>query len=267
MTSRLASLEFEKSKPGFYDDPVFMAAEAKDPTLLDAYAEHVEGLTHDETYLKYARDRISRSARFLHDRLLADGRKGACVDMSQMLSRFLEQQGVWNYIVKGGTAVYPAAHTGVKSAFHWLYDSHADAKSAAPHAWVCAPPCNVVDLTLGRQENSGEEDRLLQSPIVAERARRSAPRIEEVFDPPLRAAYERRLGRPITMSDLVRIDKGLVAKLRRRGTWEVELPDVVIRYVGCGGTAPDLPFNRARGWLMNGKSGWDLWSEFKQELP
>jgi hypothetical protein len=267
MVSKLASLDFDKSKPGFYDDPVFMAAEAKDPTLLDAYADHVDALTHDETYLQHARDRISRSVRFLHGRLLADGRKGACVDMSQMLSRFLEQQGVWNYIVKGGTAVYPAAHTGLDAAFHWLYDSRAKEKSAAPHAWVCAPPFNVVDLTLGQQENAGEEDRLLQAPIVAEHARRSAPKIDEVLDPPLREAYTRQLGRPITMSDLAHIDKNLVTRLHRRGTWEVQLPEVLIRYVGVGVTAPDLPFNQARGWLVDGKSGWDLWLDFKKGLP
>jgi hypothetical protein len=266
MPSRLAFLRLDKSKPGFYDDPVFLAAERKDPSLLDAYAGYVDELAPDADYLKYARERVIASAKFLHERLQADGRKGACVDMSQMLSRFLEQQGVWNYIVKGGAVVYPAAHTGLKAAFHWLYDSRAAEQSVAPHAWVCAPPCNVVDLTLGRQENSGDEDRLLQDPIVAEGARRSGPRIEEVFDPPIRDAYEHQLGRPLTMSDLLHIDKELVAKLQRRGSWEVELPDVLIRYVGVAVTAPDQPFEKARGWLMGGKSGWELWLEFESTL-
>lgn len=266
MPSRFALLRLDKSKPGFYDDPVFLAAEQRDTSLLDAYAGYIDELSFDADYLGYARARVVASARFLHERLIADGRKGACVDMSQMLSRFLEQQGVWNYIVKGAAAVYPATHTGMTAAFHWLYDSQADEQSVAPHAWVCAPPCNVVDLTLGRQENAGD-DRLLQEPIVAEGARRGSPRIEEVFDPPIRAAYARQLGRPITMSDLVKVDKALVTKLQQRGTWEVELPVVLIRYVGVAVTAPDQPFEMARGWLLGGKSGWELWREFESTLP
>jgi hypothetical protein len=267
MPSRLALLRLDKSSPGFYDDPAFLAAEQRDASLLDAYAGYIDELSFDADYLSYARARVVASAKFLHQRLIADGRKGACVDMSQMLSRFLEQQGVWNYIVKGAAAVYPAPHTGISAAFHWLYDSQADKQSVAPHAWVCAPPCNVVDLTLGRQENAGDEDRLLQEPIVAEGACRSTPRIEEVFDPPLRDAYARQLGRPITMAALAHIDKALVTKLQQRGTWEVELANVLIRYVGVAVTAPDQPFEKARGWLLGGQSGWELWREFESTLP
>jgi hypothetical protein len=266
MPSRFDSLQLDKSKPGFYDHPAFLAAEKKDASLLEAYADYIDELAFDADYLSFARARIVASAQFLHQRLLADGRKGACVDMSQVLSRFLEQQGVWNYMVKGAAAVYPASDTGIHAAFHWLYDSRASEQSVAPHAWVCAPPCNVVDLTLGRQENAGDEDRLLREPIVAEGARRSTPRIEEVFDPPIRDAYARQLRRPITMSDLGHIDKALVTKLQRRGTWEVELPNVLIRYVGVAVTAPDQPFERARGWLIGGKSGWELWLEFEAAL-
>jgi hypothetical protein len=263
MPSRLSLLSLDKTRPGFYDDPVFLEAEQKDKTLLEAYAGYVDGLVHDETYLERARSCVVRSAEFLYEKLLQDGRKGACIDMSQMLSRFLEQQGVWNYIVKGGTAIYPASHTRIEPRFHWLYDSEGDPKAAAPHAWLYAPPFRIVDLTLGRQENAGEEAYYLREPILAENARKDSPRIEEVFDPPIRAAYRRQLGRPISMKDLARIDPPLVADLRTRGTWQVDLTDVSVRYVGRAVTAPDQPFPKARGWLMSGKSRWDLWQEFE----
>jgi hypothetical protein len=267
MPSRLAFLRLDKSKPGFYDDPVFLAAEQKDKTLLDAYAGYIDELTLDADYLNYARERVVRSATFLHERLLEDGRKGACVDVSQVLSRFLEQQGIWNYMVKGANALYPAPHTGLEPKFHWLFDSDGDPRAVASHAWVCAPPFRIVDLTLGRQEDSGDEDRYLREPILSEHARPESPRIEELFDPALRAEYQRQLGRPVTMTDLSNVDPGLPAKLHRRGTLQVELPDISLRYVGVAVTAPDQPFEKARGWLMGGKSGWELWSEFKGRVP
>jgi hypothetical protein len=267
MPSRLAFLQLDKSRPGFYDDPVFLAAEQKDPSLLDAYAGYVDELTLDAAYVSYARGRVIASAKFLHERLLEDGRKGACVDVCQMLSRFLEQQGVWNYIVKGANALYPAPHTGLEPKFHWLFDSDGDPRAVAPHAWICAPPFQVVDLTLGRQENSGDEDQYLREPILLEHARKESPRIEELFDPALRAEYQRQLRRPVTIKDLSKIDPGLPTKLQTRGTLQAHLPDISLRYVGVAVTAPDEPFEKARGWLMGGKSGWELWLEFKELFP
>jgi len=267
MPSRLALLPLDKSKPGFYDEPAFLAAEQNDKTLLDAYAGYIDGLALDEVYLNRARHCVQRSAKFLHQWLIRDGRKGACIDMSQMLSRFLEQQGVWNYIVKGATALYPAPHTRLEPKFHWLYDSNGDPNATASHAWLCAPPFRIVDLTLGMQQNSGNEDRYLGEPILAEHASRDAARLEEVFDPAIRAAYQRQLGRPISMKDLSEIDPALLEKLNRRGSWQVDLADVSVRYIAVAVTAPDQPFEKARGWSMCGKFGWDLWLDFQRLAP
>jgi hypothetical protein len=93
---RLRKLGIGTAKPGFYDDPKFLAAEKNDPTLLEAYADFVESMDFEAAYLTSAERCIEYTARFLYERLVSDGRKGACIDASCVLSRFLERQGVWN---------------------------------------------------------------------------------------------------------------------------------------------------------------------------
>lgn len=96
MPTRLAGLGLDLTKPGFYDDPAFLAAERRDPRLLEAYAYFIDGISLDENYVEYVRERTHATVTFLHRALVEDGRMGACVDVSAALSRFLERQGVWN---------------------------------------------------------------------------------------------------------------------------------------------------------------------------
>ena len=70
------------SRPGFYDDPGFKSLEAETPTALEWYFPFVELAGRDVAYVERARGIIENAAAFLHERLVADGRKGACIDAS-----------------------------------------------------------------------------------------------------------------------------------------------------------------------------------------
>jgi hypothetical protein len=106
---------------------------------LEAYADFVEGRDYTEEYLASAEKCIERTVEFLFGRLASDGRKGACIDASCVLSRFLERQGIWNYMVKGGlTVVFPP-----KSGLARTYFSPIMAKenpAVAGHVWVSRRP-------------------------------------------------------------------------------------------------------------------------------
>src|SRR6187402_329685 len=105
MASRIDALGIDTSRPGFYNEPGFQAAERGDKKLLQAYADHVEHLSLDDGYLAYARERIVESASFFAERLHRDGRRGACLDASMILGQFLERQGVWNYVAEGALSI------------------------------------------------------------------------------------------------------------------------------------------------------------------
>lgn len=75
LPNRLAALNLDTSRPGFYDDPAFLAAEKQDPRLLEAYGSHIDQLQLDDGYLAYARARVRETAAFLVDRLWMDPRR------------------------------------------------------------------------------------------------------------------------------------------------------------------------------------------------
>src|SRR5258706_142175 len=89
----------DRTKPGFYDDKRFLRAESVDPSFIESYGRFVESRPCDEAYLVRSRNEIPEISSLVHRELVADGRLGACVDIGMILSRILEQEGFWNYIV------------------------------------------------------------------------------------------------------------------------------------------------------------------------
>jgi hypothetical protein len=135
-------------KPGFYDHPAFLAFKAEDPEAMAAYARYVLDQPYTPEYLAFAENTIRIVSDILYRELLLDGRLGACIDTSMVMARVLDRLGVWNYMVNGAvTTVYPE-ESGLTNGYYWpVHQSEAQ----AGHAWVCAPPFSVVDMTIGRQ--------------------------------------------------------------------------------------------------------------------
>jgi hypothetical protein len=135
-------------RPGFYDHPAFLRLKAEDPEALAAYARYVLDQPYAPEYLAFAENAIRVVCDVLYRELILDGRLGACIDLSMALSRILDKLGVWNFMVNGAvTTVYPV-ESGLSNGYYWpVHKSSAQ----AGHAWVCAPPFRVIDMTIGRQ--------------------------------------------------------------------------------------------------------------------
>lgn len=138
----------------FYNHPNFTAQERRDPVYLEKYASIVRDQPYSEEYLDRARTMIPRICSIIYDELVQDGAKGACVSISQMLSK-LEQEGFWNYCVKGALTIDFPMHVSIGSKYYWPVDR---GQFDAAHAWVVAPPFTVIDLTIKQQPyQEGEE--------------------------------------------------------------------------------------------------------------
>src|SRR5258708_5001250 len=116
------SYGIDATYPGFYDDKKFIRAESVDPAFLETYARYVESRPYDDPYLSRARREIPIIAEGVWGELVADGRLGACIDIGMILSRILEQEGFWNYMVKGSLTMHfpPAAKLGTR--YYWSFD-------------------------------------------------------------------------------------------------------------------------------------------------
>jgi hypothetical protein len=261
---RLARLNLDKSRPGFYDDPAFIAAERDDPTLLEAYAGYVESLPISEQYAERVRATVAKTASFLSARLKEDGRLGACIDMSTAVSRFLERQGVWNYMVTGAVTVSFPTSSRLPSRHFWPMGSGPSTPgAAAAHAWVRAPPFGVVDLTLASQPYADGEERFLPEVVIAENVPGATIELSDLVDPELRANLTRQLRRSPRLDDIRSLHPGLLERIRTLGAREIRHDGTTIRYVACAVTAPDASMEEAKNLILSGKDSIELWREFE----
>ncbi|MGB8783360.1 MAG: hypothetical protein WCD02_09580 [Terriglobales bacterium] len=146
------------SHPGFCDTPEFQAVERDDPTFLNSYAMYVRRLEFSAEYMDRARAVIQATADFLYAELVADGRRGACVDISGLILRFLEHQGIWCHVTCGALKIEFPQESGIRP--KWFFPlMHRDNNAFTGHAWIYAPPYTVVDISVSLQPYPAEHQR------------------------------------------------------------------------------------------------------------
>lgn len=254
------------SKPGFYDDPRFIELEQQDPDTLNEYARFVRGQAYTAQYLSDARAKITNTARFIYDRLVKDGRLGACVDASMVLSRFLERQGIWNYVTKGALTI----SFDPKSGFGPRYLSPImgpENPAVAGHAWVYAPPFEIVDITVSRQPYKSSESALIGGPIFADNTTVASADVNDLMDGDAIDIFVSQARRRPTMTDIDQhIDPGILRRIKEFGAREFSRGACRFKYVACAMGAPDLPLEKAANLVLSNKKPIDLWNDFSATL-
>ncbi len=155
-------LSIDISTPGFYDSPPFLEKEKSDPRFLENYAYFVHTRTYSQEYLQNASQKIEIVSETLRACLEADGRKGACVDISGMAGRMLDRLGVWNYVAKATLTIEFPIQSKIDPRFFWLFDK---GNFVAPHAIIVAPPYTIVDITVRHQQYETDEAAIIP-PII-----------------------------------------------------------------------------------------------------
>ncbi len=139
-------------QPGFYDHPSYVRAEQSQPGYINTYARYVRDQRYTEGYLARSEAIIQAAAAMLNREVIADGRTNLCMAASKVLSRILERERVWNYVVVGAFSV--SMRIDGRWQTHSFYPFDVRPVDAA-HAWVVAPPFCLVDLTLRQQRYPG----------------------------------------------------------------------------------------------------------------
>ncbi len=168
-------------KPGFYDSPNFVKIEKQYPDFLNNYAYYVHTKTYDEDYLSQAEEDIPFISKLLHGELVKDGRLGACIDLSMVLSRVLEVEGYWNYMVKGALAIEYPKGSGISTSYYWPIDT--DVRIKAGHVWLSAPPFNVIDISIKQQPYKRGRSRYLPDYVFDKSISDCDIDVEEVCSP------------------------------------------------------------------------------------
>lgn len=167
--------------PGCYRVRAFQALLERHSEALHWYARHVEKQVYAPAYLQRVRQLVPALCRWLGKELIADGRSGLCVHTSALLSRLLEDLGIWNYVVAGG-CVLSFIPADLRPRVFYLFDLQ---PVEVPHAWVVAPPFYLIDLTLRQQRYPGAERQRIPQQVLSCCAPQVSVQPEDVCTPAL----------------------------------------------------------------------------------
>lgn len=249
---RQKGIDFAQS--GFYDHPRFVQAEQRDPSYIERYAEYVHARVYDEEYLVRARPIIERAAAFIHREVKADGRKGACIDASMVLSRMLERVGIWCCFVKGSVRVDFPDGSGLEP-YHFWSLTHPANPAKTGHAWLMAPPFRIVDVTLDLQPWSAQQLRHVPGPVLLESPTPANYAPTDLMEPELLL----ELGRVPTLSEVRQMVRNFP---ERFGVFGVRVSGTGLTYIATGVSAPDAPLELMGNLVLRGKLPHQLYAEF-----
>ncbi len=164
---------------GFYDHENFIKEERKDPEFLEIYAAYVNKRNYSEQYLTQAEQIIQQVSNIFSDSMETIGRLGACVDVSTAISRVLDRLGVWNCVIKGCLTICYPSKANLPNSYFWAFDRRS---FEAPHAWVYAPPFNVVDLTVKHQKFDKNHSDYLPNCLLAKTQAKAVPQVADIYN-------------------------------------------------------------------------------------
>ena len=239
----------------FYNSAAFLAAEQADPAFLEFYGAWVRSRPRNAAYDAHVREIVPRMAEIVADEIIRDGQLGVCIDASMMLSKMLEEEGVWCYAAKGALSV---SAPGLDDPTHfWMIDD----EPAAGHVWVVAPPFEIVDVTLQGQLWQRGEAAMLPKTIVLETAKRITAEADDFMATSVLEREYRRIG-PLPSDFHLCAVPGLARPAKYFPSWEVKAGAVTLRYACASLTVSDgdsLHAITSRRW--NGRLAGELFDE------
>jgi hypothetical protein len=249
------------SAPGFYDLPAFRRGEGENPRFIENYCEYVHLLQFDREYQDRTRAVILELSNFLAGELAADGRTGACIDVSGALMRMLEREGVWSCMVGGAAIVFFPQGSGLKPAYFWPF-VHPENPAKTGHMWLFAPPFKVVDITLGIQNWNVQETKYISRVIAFENFGPAATEVRDLLEDKLVEKFYRDNNRMPRMED---ISSDELSTTRKFPAFEVMSDETRIKYVPTHVGVMDGSIEQMRNLRLCGLYPAELYERFLEQ--
>jgi len=242
--------------PGFYDHPSFMMVERENPAYLNNYARYVDERNRSMDYEAHVRKVAPIVAKHFYEKLLANGRLGACVDISGLVSRSLEREGIWNFVAKGSLTMLFPSRSKIPPQYFYSIDH---GSFIAGHAWVVAPPLFVIDITIRLQPFQYSLADYLPPIICSDSKTQVLGTAVDIVAPEIRALLamrgvaEKHVLRTISPQTLpfLRIFHGRLIKTS----------DITLKYVPVAVGAPDVSFEEMKSMYFDGKTGFEVYRD------
>jgi hypothetical protein len=254
------------AKPGFYDTPQFLAAEREDSRFLETYAEFVSVQRFDRAYVARAREVIPNVVATVSMELSRAARHGACVDVSGLIMRMLEAEGIWSYAIGGAVEISFPGESNLPPSYFWPI-TLPDNPIFAGHMWVCAPPFKVVDVALPVQQWTLEKASYFPEYVLSDLARPAEPTVGDLLDADAVRDFVAHEDRLPTMEDVRRLTPWLFPFMRSFRAFAVVVGQLRIKYVPTKVSATDRPLADMVIPELNGKRPRGIYADYKQQHP
>ncbi len=256
---RLRRLGIDTAQFGFYDQPAFLAEERSNGEFLDQYAIWVKSRPRTAEYDERAREIVPRLAEFLAELFERENMHRSCVHASSMMQRILDRLGVWSFGLKGSMIMEVEFENLWRG--QCMCDTPDFAGAELGHAWVVAPPFEIVDPTIRLQNPPGDAMNTYTPSIVAvENTSLTRPTIDDVVGAELRASYAQREGR-IDMQLHHRLVPQLKEFSRNFPSREVRIEELKLRYVPAGVRISDVVLEEING-AGDRLTGAQVWNDY-----
>lgn len=260
LAREFAEADISTERPGFYEDIQFIRREHKDPTYLDNYARFVQWQPYHAAYL----DKVDRVVHVVVAEMQLALRLGKMTDAYAeaplVMSRILEREGVWNYVVRGALSVTFPSGSGFEPVSFWAVDGDCAAAADVGCQWVCAPPFQVIDLAVGVLKYPCPVAHLLPRVIVANDAKEADSDAAEILAPKAIESI-RREGLSLE-EELTRRAPGF------RDQFAPDFPaqlirceDTLFKYVPVAVVAPEASLEDFKGFTSKGRTAVQFYDE------
>jgi len=183
LLQEFAQAKISTEQPGFYEDGAFIRREQKIPHYLDNYARFVDQQHYHPGYLDRAEPIIHVVSEEMQLALKEDGSQEAHAEAPLVMSRILEREGVWNYVVSGSLTMTFPSGSGFEPFSFWSLEVRGERAVDCSYHWVVAPPFQIVDIAIQACKYPNPFTHLLPKIVWESNAEPAVAEISDIFSP------------------------------------------------------------------------------------
>lgn len=217
--------------PGFYDNINFMKIEQIDPSFLINYASFVQFNKYSNEYFEFVKAKVPAIVNMIYDRFNKEN--GKCIDLSNILLKLIEKEGIWAYMVKGSVQIIFPKKFNIDKKYFYSIDI---GDFMAGHAWIVAPPYQIIDLTLKHQSYKCGEEKYLPDYIISTNCKLSNYNANEIIN---ESYVPSSYTADKFLAEYLLSNKGMDFVLNNYPTYEYKYCGLRIKYIPVGIAVPD----------------------------
>mgnify|MGYP000023534362 FL=1 len=244
---------------GFCDGEAFLAAEQRDPSLLETYAQWVMLRPRDREYDAHVRETVPKLAQLVATVLEEDTLEGSCEMACSLLTKSLDRLGVWS-VGMVGSSTFEVKDQDIWRGLHTV--DRADFPGARlGHTWVCAPPFVVVDASIKRQRWAGDDIYpYVPSIILDDWGRMTKPTPKDVISAEIRAEMMVARG-AIPNGVIYQLEPNLKKFSETFPATEIVIDRLTARYIPTAANLSDGTLEEINSAGEIGRVGREIWSD------